>query len=95
VFESSSATATWRSRTRNLLPRGNTQTIWLDAKTPCDRARLIPGVDFFIPDTASSPLRLRLGQEPWVEVSVPPEGPPRPIQLAVTDHGTWKPLTFD
>ncbi len=82
---------------RDLLPRGNTQTIWLDEKTPCDRARLMPGVDFFIPDTAQSPLPLlkEPGRELWVEVSVPPTGPPRPIQLAISDNGAWKPLTFD
>ncbi len=80
---------------RNLLPRGNTQMIWLDEKTPCDRARLMPGVDFFIPDTAQSPWLLKPGQELWVELTVPPEGPPRPIQLALSDDGKWKPLKFE
>ena len=82
---------------RNLLPRSNTQTIWLDEKTPCDRARLMPGVDFFIPDTAQSPLLLLKppGRELWVEVTVPREGSPRAIQLAINDNGIWKPLKFD
>ncbi len=80
---------------RNVLPRGNTQSIWLNEHTPCDRARLAPGVDFFIPDTAQSPFPLKPGQELWVEVTVPPEGPPRPIQLALSDNGNWKPLKFN
>jgi len=80
---------------RNVLPRGNTQTIWLNEQTPCDRAPLTPGVNFFIPDTAQSPFPLKPGQELWVEMTVPPEGPPRAIQLALRDHGAWKPLKFE
>lgn len=80
---------------RDVLPRGETQTIWLRENTSCDRAPLSPGVDFFIPDTAKSPFPLKPGQELWVELTVPPAGPPRPIQLAVNDNGQWKPLRLD
>src|SRR5208283_3048759 len=31
-------------------------------------------------------------QELWIEVTVPPQGPPRPLQMAVKDNGVWKPL---
>jgi hypothetical protein len=48
--------------------------------------------DFFISEHASSPLPLKQGQELWIEVTLPPKGPPRPIQLAVKDNGVWKPL---
>jgi hypothetical protein len=79
----------------HVLPRSETQTIWLNERTPCDHAPLSPGVDFFIPDTAQSPFPLKPGEELWVEVTVPPLGPPRPIQLAVNDNGQWKPLKFE
>jgi len=80
---------------RNLLPRSEIQTIWLREQVPCDRAPLSPGVDFFIPDSAKSPFPLKPGQELWVEVTVPPEGPPRPIQLALSEEGKWTPLQFE
>ncbi len=51
-------------------------------------------VDFFIADTAQSPLPLQPGQELWIEVTVPPKGPPRPLQLAVKHDTSWKPLPF-
>jgi hypothetical protein len=31
----------------------------------------------------------------WVEVTVPPSGPPRPIQLAVSSEAGWQPLKFE
>jgi hypothetical protein len=51
-------------------------------------------VDFYIPDTAADPTRLKPGQQLWIEVTLPPKGPPRPIQLALKDNGAWKPLAF-
>jgi hypothetical protein len=62
------------------------------AGAPCDQMGLATSTDYFISDTAQSPLPLRLGQELWIEVTVPPKGPPRPIQLALKDNGAWKPL---
>lgn len=79
----------------SVLPRTQTQTILLNSNLPCDRAPLGPGMLFFIPDTAQSPFPLKKGQELWVEVTVPPAGPPRPIQLALNDNGIWKPLKFE
>jgi hypothetical protein len=29
-----------------------------------------------------------------MEVTVPPKGPPRPLQLALKKDGAWKPLAF-
>jgi hypothetical protein len=80
---------------RNVLPRSETQTIWLKADQPCERAQLTPGMDFFIPDTGKSPFPLKPGSELWVEVTVPPAGPPRPIQLAISRDGQWEPLNFN
>ena len=58
----------------------------------CDRATLGKTVDYFIPDTAKTPFPLKPGEELWVEVTVPPMGPPRPIQLALAKDGAFMPL---
>jgi hypothetical protein len=62
------------------------------AGSPCNQMQLASSTDFFIADVAQSPLPLKPGQELWIEVTVPPKGPPRPIQLALKDNGAWKPL---
>jgi hypothetical protein len=62
------------------------------AGSPCNQMQLASFTDFFISDTAQSPLPLKPGQELWIEVTVPPKGPPRPMQLALKDNETWKPL---
>jgi hypothetical protein len=62
------------------------------ASSPCNQMQLASSTDFFISDTAQSPLPLKPGQELWIEVTVPPKGPPRPTQLALKDNGAWKPL---
>lgn len=61
------------------------QTVRLRKGEPCDRARLAGATEFFIAEHAPTPFPLRAGQELWAEVTVPPSGPPRPIQLAVSD----------
>ncbi len=61
----------------------------------CERARLRESLEYFIPDTARGPFPLKPGQELWVEVTVPAEGPPRPIQLALSDAGGFRVLNFD
>jgi hypothetical protein len=58
----------------------------------CEDMRLEVPVNFYVADTAQSPLPLKKGQELWIEVTVPPEGPPRPIQLALKQDGVWKSL---
>ncbi len=60
----------------------------------CDALRLQDPVDFYIAEHAASPLPVKPGQELWIEVTVPPLGPPRPLQLALKDNGAWKPLAF-
>ena len=67
-------------------------TLW--ANRPCDRASLSKSLDYFIPDTAKSPFPLKPHEELWVEVTVPPSGPPRPIQLALSKDGMFTPLTL-
>jgi uncharacterized membrane-anchored protein len=60
----------------------------------CDAMRLSEPVDFYIAEHANDPSRLQPSQELWMEVTVPPIGPPRPLQLALKDNGAWKPLAF-
>ena len=72
-----------------------TQTVAAPPGTPCDQMRLSNPVDFYIAEHATDPTWLRRGQELWIEVTVPPKGPPRPLQLALKDNGVWKPLAFD
>ena len=60
--------------------------------SPCNQMHLASSTDYFISDTAQSPMPPKQGQELWIEVTVPPKGPPRPIQLALKDNGAWKPL---
>ena len=79
----------------NVVPRAETQMVVLMQHTSCERARLMPGILFFVPDTAHSPFPQKPGEELWAEVTVPPEGPPRAIQLAISDHGKWKVLKFE
>jgi hypothetical protein len=61
---------------------------------PCDQMRLVDPVNFYIAEHAHSPLPLARGAELWIEVTVPPKGPPRPIQLALKQDGRWEPLAF-
>jgi hypothetical protein len=70
------------------------QNVIAVSRASCDRMRLSDPVNFYLAEHATSPLPVRPGQELWVEVTVPPKGPPRPIQLALKDNGAWKPLAF-
>ncbi len=60
----------------------------------CQNMRLDEPVDFYIPEHAQSPLPIKPGDELWIEVTVPPKGPPRPTQLALKQNGAWIPLTY-
>src|SRR5260370_10089874 len=62
--------------------------------TSCDRMRVVQPVNFYVAEHAQSPLPLKQGDELWIEVTVPPKGPPRPLQLALKGHGGWRPLAF-
>ena len=60
----------------------------------CDEMRLAAPVYFYIAENAKDPLSLAHGAELWIEVTVPPKGPPRPIQLALKHDGVWEPLAY-
>lgn len=70
------------------------QTVTSAPGAPCDQMRLAEPVDFYIAEHAADPTFLKGGQELWIEVTVPPQGPPRPLQLALKDNGVWKPFAF-
>ena len=70
------------------------QFVTAPENTPCDQMRLESPVNFYIAEHAESPLPTKRGDELWIEVTVPPKGPPRPVQLALKQDGAWKPLGF-
>jgi uncharacterized membrane-anchored protein len=72
----------------------STQNVSAAPGAPCDQMRLAVPVDFYISEHAKDPTFLKHGQELWIEVTVPPKGPPRPLQLALKDNGAWRPLAF-
>ncbi len=62
--------------------------------TPQDKHwRLGPSVAYFIPPGVADPSRRQDGEQLWVEVTLPAQGPPRPIRLGVQrGDGPIKPL---
>ena len=72
-----------------------TEDVTLIAHRPCDRAALSEAVEYFIADTAKGLPVLKKGEELWVEVTVPPLGPPRPIQLGMSKDGAFAPLKME
>jgi hypothetical protein len=72
----------------------STQDLMQSASGFCDRAVLSPSADYFIGDKAKSPFPLKPNEELWAEVTVPPSGPPRPIQLAISSEAGFKPLAI-
>ncbi len=71
------------------------QFVWARESATCDQMTLGQPVNFYIDEHVQSPLPVSAGQELWVEVTVPPKGVPRPIQLALKEaDGAWKPLAF-
>jgi hypothetical protein len=73
---------------------GDRLMIWIPKNTSCDRAILSPGTELYIPESAKMPA-LKAGEEMWVEVTVPPKGPPRAIQIAVSGNGRFEPIRFE
>jgi hypothetical protein len=52
-------------------------------------------VAFFIPEHAPDPTQRPPGEQLWAEVTVPKEGPARPIRLGVKTNGVLTPLPLD
>ncbi len=73
----------------------NAKRIMLEQDQPCTQVPFDRGELYFIPDTAKPPFPLHAGQQLWVEVTLPPSGPPRPIQLALSDRSGFHALKFE
>jgi hypothetical protein len=53
-------------------------------------------VAFFIPENVADPSRRAAGEQLWLEATIPPKGPPRPIRLGVqTADGPIVPLELN
>jgi uncharacterized membrane-anchored protein len=50
---------------------------------------------YFIPEHVPDPSQRQPGEELWVEVTLPKQGGPRPIRLAVKKDGLLTPLDLD
>jgi hypothetical protein len=88
---------------RHVLPKSETSEVSYTDGHDCAKATLRPSIDFFVPENAKPDLPLALprvrGEQSrpsqdaiWLEVTVPPVGPPRAIQLATNISGNWKVL---
>jgi hypothetical protein len=67
-------------------------TVTIDSVAGGLRAALVKPVAFFIPEHVPDPSVRQAGEELWVEVTVPRQGPPRPIRIGVSTNGTIAPL---
>jgi len=47
---------------------------------------------YFIPEHMADPTRRTAGEELWVEASIPPSGPPRPIRLGAKSNAGIEPI---
>jgi hypothetical protein len=70
-------------------------TLTLFSDKPCEQASLSNQLMLFIPDRAQLPFPLNAGQVLWVEVTLPQSGPPRPIQIALSEGGVFRPLRVE
>lgn len=73
-------------------PRWNGLSVRQRTGQPDGILELEPPLAFFIPEHVADPSRRVLGEELWVEVTVPARGAPRPIRLAVKKDGSFTPL---
>lgn len=74
------------------LPTSATSEVWLSSD--CTKTPLYPGINLFIPEHANPVLPRGNQGAIWLEVTVPPAGPPRAIQLATNINGNWKVLNL-
>jgi hypothetical protein len=73
-------------------PRRDELLFSLGGTADAPRWMLVRPVAFFLPQHAPDPTRGMRPGELWVEVTIPREGPPRPIRLGVLRDGAIRPL---
>ena len=57
-----------------------------------DRVQLSSELAYFVSEYVQDPTRVAPGDELWVEVTLPRQGPPRPIRLGILHEGKILPL---
>jgi hypothetical protein len=72
--------------------RRQTQPARIERRGERSVAVLLQPLAFFLPEHAVDPSRRPAGEELWVEVSLPPQGPPRPIRLGLRQGEQFIPL---
>ncbi|MES2391354.1 MAG: hypothetical protein V4555_06925 [Acidobacteriota bacterium] len=68
-----------------------TEWVRTEEGVPCERMTLGDSTEFFVSEKATLPV-LKKGQELWALVTVPPQGPPRPVELAVAEGKEFRVL---
>ena len=76
-------------------PASSALTARLSARDGRRIATLDQPLAFFIPEHVPDPSVRAPGEELWVEVTLPKQGAPRPIRLAVKKDGVVTPLDLD
>ncbi len=74
------------------LRKSDTQALIWDLRKPCTEARLTGTLKFYVPSNEAMTNTLKPGKTLWALVTVPEQGPPRPIELAISDATGWHPL---
>jgi hypothetical protein len=73
---------------------GNPQNAWLQNETGGASAQLEKPLAFFLPEHGADPSQRPPGETLWAEVTLPRNGPPRPLRLGVERQpGRIEPLT--
>lgn len=96
VYDRSTCPRVWVETTRwdpNLPLRGRYLDLQLAPQRDSEQFTRLNGqrVLFFLPEHAL-PFENQIRPDLWVEVTIPPKGPPRPIQLGLKKEGRVEPL---
>jgi len=81
-------------RIENPSHRSSEVTVAAEPGTRCEQMHVEAPVSFYVAEHAQLPAPLKASQELWIEVTVPSQGLPRPLQLALKDGAAWTPLAF-
>ena len=68
-----------------------TESVGANESEGCSEMSLWQNVEFFVSEKVQLP-QLGKGQQLWALVTVPPQGPPRPVELAVSEGKAWRVL---
>lgn len=85
----------WSVRDGKVFVNRGKGNVWERCRTAAetgDGLILYDPVAFYIAEHVKDPSIRGTGEELWVEATLPPHGPPRPIRLGVKRNGTIQPL---